>query len=602
MLKASEIERASMALDKPLRDLEMQIMEDIVRRIKINGEITRSADWQIYRLHELGMSKREIKKAIADNLDLSKAEIKHLFKDILRKGYEWDDSIYKTKGKARIPLEENQGLQRLLSAVSEQTSGELKNISQSLGFAVKQPDGKLKFTQAADFYQQSLDNAIMGIASGAFDYNTVIKKVISDMTNSGLRTVDYATGWSNRADVAARRSVMTGLSQLTAKMNEDNAKELGTDYFEVTWHSGARPSHQEWQGKVYSRKELETICGLGTVTGLCGANCYHDYYPFILGISERSYTDEELAQMNAEENKPVKYGDKEYTKYEALQRQRKLETAMRAQRQKIHLLEEAGADEEDIINARCRYRGTSQEYTRFSKAMGLPQQRERVNADGLGNIGVVKYSKAVDKNEKYGIMNVGSDDVALEYQRYGRNKNTLVNSTYIESGEYRRKFDNATDNAEVNKALYDNAKKALRHRSGTAFEDMYWIDSNTGKTILAVEDSKEERAIIYNERIMKTIRNESDIITLHTHPSSMPPSASDLNSCFRNGYKKGFVACHNGRVFGYTANEEINERIYNMYVERFTKDGYDEFGAQMRALNKLSQTYDVSVWEVLHNE
>lgn len=602
MLKASEIERVSMVLDKPLRDLEMQIMEDIVRRIKINGEITRSADWQIYRLHELGMSKREIKKAIADNLDLSKAEIKELYNDILQKGYEWDDSIYKTKGKARIPLEENEGLQRLLSAVSEQTSGELKNISQSLGFAVKQPDGKLKFTQAADFYQQSLDNAIMGIASGAFDYNTVIKKVISDMTNSGLRTVDYATGWSNRADVAARRSVMTGLSQLTAKMNEDNAKELGTDYFEVTWHSGARPSHQEWQGKVYSKKELETICGLGTVTGLCGANCYHDYYPFIPGISERSYTDEELAQMNAEENKPVKYGDKEYTKYEALQRQRKLETAMRSQRQKIHLLEEAGADEEDIINARCRYRGTSQEYTRFSKVMGLPQQRERVTADGLGNIGVGKYSKAVDKNEKYGIMNVGSDDVALEYQRYGRNKNTLVNSTYIESGEYRRKFDNATDNAEVNKALYDNAKKALRHRSGTAFEDMYWIDSNTGKTILAVEDSKEERAIIYNERIMKTIRNESDIITLHTHPSSMPPSASDLNSCFRNGYKKGFVACHNGRVFGYTANEEINERIYNMYVERFTKDGYDEFGAQMRALNKLSQTYDVSVWEVLHNE
>lgn len=257
MLKASEIERTSMVLDKPLRDLEMQIMEDIVRRIKINGEITRSADWQIYRLHELGMSKREIKKAIADNLDLSKAEIKELYNEILQKGYEWDDSIYKTKGKARIPLEENEGLQRLLSAVSEQTSGELKNISQSLGFAVKQPDGKLKFTQAADFYQQSLDNAIMGIASGAFDYNTVIKKVISDMTNSGLRTVDYATGWSNRADVAARRSVMTGLSQLTAKMNEDNAKELGTDYFEVTWHSGARPSHQEWQGKVYSKKSLK---------------------------------------------------------------------------------------------------------------------------------------------------------------------------------------------------------------------------------------------------------------------------------------------------------------------------------------------------------
>ena len=600
MLKASEIERASMAFDKPLRDLEMQIMEDIVRRIKINGEITRSADWQIYRLHELGMSKREIKKAIADNLDLSKAEIKELYNDILRKGYEWDDSIYKTKGKARIPLEENEGLQRLLSAVSEQTSGELKNISQSLGFAVKQPDGKLKFTQAADFYQQSLDNAIMGIASGAFDYNTVIKKVISDMTNSGLRTVDYATGWSNRAAVAARRSVMTGLSQLTAKMNEDNAKELGTDYFEVTWHSGARPSHQEWQGKVYSKKELETICGLGTVTGLCGANCYHDYYPFIPGISERSYTDEELAQMNAEENKPVKYGDKEYTKYEALQRQRKLETAMRAQRQKIHLLEEAGADEEDIINARCRYRGTSQEYTRFSKAMGLPQQRERVNADGLGNIGVGKYSKAVDKNEKYGIMNVGSDDVALEYQRYGRNKNTLVNKTYIEGGEYRRKFDNICDDSAVNKTLYDKAKESLRHRSGTLYEDMYWVDSESGKIVAYEIDSSSEQEIVYSETTKKIVSSYSKgrLVAMHTHPSSMPPSIADFNSCFRNGYKSGVVACHNGKVFVYTSEQEVSEDLYSLYVSSYISDGNSEYDAQLKALDKLRENHMIDFAEV----
>ena len=449
-----------MVFDKPLRDLEMQIMEDIVRRIKINGEITRSADWQIYRLHELGMSKREIKKAIADNLDLSKAEIKELYNDILQKGYEWDDSIYKTKGKARIPLEENEGLQRLLSAVSEQTSGELKNISQSLGFAVKQPDGKLKFMQAADFYQQSLDNAIMGIAN-----------------------------------VAARRSVMTGLSQLTAKMNEDNAKELGTDYFEVTWHSGARPSHQEWQGKVYSKKELETICGLGTVTGLCGANCYHDYYPFIPGISERSYTDEELAQMNAEENKPVKYGDKEYTKYEALQRQRKLETAMRAQRQKIHLLEEAGADEEDIINARCRYRGASQEYTRFSKAMGLPQQRERVNADGLGNIGVGKtkidltqkdYSDIIDMKGK-----MSDIDVRKWYRYHNKNIPQLIDKS---------------------KSIEEQARQACELRNKYRFQARELMeDQKARKTLDQTEPIISFEDLVSNKMVRKNMSREEAV-------------------------------------------------------------------------------------------
>ena len=83
--------------------------------------------------------------------------------------------------------------------------------------------------------------------------------------------------------------------------------------------------------------------------------------------------------------------------------------------------------------------------------------------------------------------------MTLEYQRYGRNKNTSVNKTYVNSGEYRRKFDNATDNPAVNKVLYDCAKKALLHRSGTELEDMYWLDGETGEIILEVIDSTDKK-------------------------------------------------------------------------------------------------------------
>lgn len=248
---------------------------------------------------------------------------------------------------------------------------------------------------------------MLDIASGAFDYNTVLKRIVNEMTNSGLRTVDYATGWANRVDVAARRAVMTGMSQLTAKVNEDNAKALDTEYFEVSWHSGARPEHQVWQGKVYSKKELETVCGLGTVTGLCSATCYHDYYPFIPGISERTYTDEELAEMNREENTPKDFGGKQYTKYEALQRQRRLETTMRAQKQKISLLETGGADEDALTVAKVRYRTMSYEYTRFSDAMGLPQQRERVRVSGdfVAKVGA-KRNGSVSADERLELLKI----------------------------------------------------------------------------------------------------------------------------------------------------------------------------------------------------
>ena len=395
-----------MLLDPQMHELEERIMSDIIRRIRINGEITSSADWQIHRLYELGMSKREIKKILKETLDLSPAEISHMYKQVLRSGYARSRELYKAKGAPWIPFDQNEGLQQLINAVAVQTSETLQNITQSLGFATR-VNSKLAYLPIADYYQKTLDAAMYDIASGAFDYNTVLKRTVREMTNSGLRTIDYASGWANRVEVAARRAIMTGMGQLTGKINEDNAKALETDMFEITWHSGFRPEHW-WGGKWYSRNDLVKICGLGSVTGLCGANCYHDYYPVIPGISVPTYTDEQLAGMNAKEQQPVEYNGKTYTRYEATQRQRALETTMRAQRQEMRLLKEGGADEDDLINLRARYRATSQEYARFSEAAGLPQQRERVSIDGLGNIMQGKYTGGSGKESPVKVPPVGA--------------------------------------------------------------------------------------------------------------------------------------------------------------------------------------------------
>ena len=395
MYTPEEIEAFSMIFDNAMRSLEIEVMEDVIRRIRINSEITRSADWQLYRLYELGKSKKSLRKAIKKAFNLDESSINQLYQNIIGKGYARDETLYKAKGKQFIPFEKNEALQQYISAIVKQALESMQNISQSLGFAVKSGDKRV-FKPIAKYYQTTLDNAINGIATGVFDYNTVLKQTVSEMTNSGLRTVDYETGWSNRADVAARRAVMTGLTQVTAKINEHNAEKLGTDMFEVSWHSGARPSHQVWQGRWYKSSELESIWGLGSVTGLCGANCYHSYYPVIPGVSVPTYTEEELDEMNRQENIPIDYNGKQYTKYEALQRQRQLETRMRAERQKIKLLQDGEADETDIMLARAKYRGTSQEYTSFSKAMDLPQQRQRVTVDGLGNIGVGKWKIPVE--------------------------------------------------------------------------------------------------------------------------------------------------------------------------------------------------------------
>ena len=206
--------------------------------------------------------------------------------------------------------------------------------------------------------------------------------------------------------------------------------------------------------------------------------------------------------------------------------------------------------------------------------------------------------KFVDNDAGNDIIKAEENNMSLEYQRYGRNKNTLVNSTYINSGEYRNKFDKITDNKDVNRVLYVKAKEMLEHRSGTMLEDMYWIDGDTGDIIASVTDSATESRVIYSNALKKAIQGSSSLITAHTHPQSMPPSVSDFNSAYFHKYKKSMVICHDGKIFGYTSNQLINEKLYDIYLGQFVSEGLTEYEAQIKTLEKLQYSYDIDFWEV----
>lgn len=376
----------SSKIEKHFSDLEMRIMKDIVRRIRQSGEITSTADWQVNRLRILGYSSEDIEKMLKDALNKSYPEMFELYDKVIDWEYVRNKDIYEQINAEFIPYEDNEELQQIAEALIRQSSEELKNITKSLGFYLNYGNGKPVLTPLAEVYQKYLDAACMDIVSGSFDYNSVLRRVVTQLTNSGLRQIEYASGRANRVDVAVRRAVMTGVSQLSGKISEMNAKKLGTEYFEVEWHAGARPTHAVWQGRVWSKEELRTVCGLGSVTGLLGANCYHTYYPFILGISARNWTDEWLEEQNRKENTPKTFNDKEYTLYEAKQRQRQMETCMRAQREKVQLLKKGGADSDDIMIAKAKYQGQLNEYSRFCRKMGLTEERERIYYDMRGRI------------------------------------------------------------------------------------------------------------------------------------------------------------------------------------------------------------------------
>lgn len=420
MLTADEIESLPIGLEKQFRQLEKRIMRDIIRRLKSAEEITRTADWQIYRASELGKAADDIKKEITEALGASEDEVNTIYTDAAKTDWARSKKLYKSVGQAAIAYKDNEPLKQLVAAIKKQTSDELRNITRTLGVATANK-GKIKTVSLTEYYTDMLDAAVLDISSGAFDYNTVLQHTVTQLANSGIRTIDYDSmskrPTSARIDVAARRAVMTGIGQLTAQVSEDNANALGTDMYEVSAHSCCRPEHVEWQGGWYTMAQLKSVCGYGKVDGLKGANCGHDFYPVVPGVSEPSYTAEELKQMKADEAEEHEYKGKKYTKYEASQKQRRLERTVAARYHAVDLLKEGGADEKTIQDAKISYQAVSQEYTRFSRAMGLTPQRERINLALVGMEGrsnpaptpmktdTQTVEMPLDKSEKSGIIN-----------------------------------------------------------------------------------------------------------------------------------------------------------------------------------------------------
>ena len=215
----------SSKIEKRFSNLEMRIMEDIARRIRRSGEITSTADWQINRLRILGYSSEDIEQMLKETLGKSYPEMFELYDKVIDWEYVRNKDIYEQINAEFIPYEDNEELQQIAEALIRQSSEELKNITKSLGFYLDYGNGKPVLTPLAEVYQKYLDDACMDIVTGAFDYNSVLRRVVTQLTNSGLRQIDYATGRANRVDVAARRAVMTGVSQLSGKISEMNAKK-----------------------------------------------------------------------------------------------------------------------------------------------------------------------------------------------------------------------------------------------------------------------------------------------------------------------------------------------------------------------------------------
>lgn len=351
------------------------LLDDIARRIAGAGQLTSTAAYQVYRAQQLGISRKEIEKQLAGMLHKSNAEIKNLLTQSAEVGYDFD---LKNLSTAAVPFAQNAGLQQLVDAAVKLAQEDFTNLTQTLGMV--DPFGRVQPLQ--DAYRKSMDYAFEQVFTGATDYHTAIRTATKNLASQGVRVIDYESGVHTSLEAAVRRNIMGGLGLMQEQISQSNHDLLGADGWEISAHAASAPDHEPIQGKQYSDAAYKALNDslkrrIGTL------NCGHAAFPIILGVNEPQYTSQQLKQFREDNATGITYQGRHYSAYEATQKQRQVERAIRTQKNRI-LVDEATGDVEKLQPDQIRLRMLDEEYRRFSKAAGLPTQTERAQVAGFG--------------------------------------------------------------------------------------------------------------------------------------------------------------------------------------------------------------------------
>lgn len=419
MLSEQQLEIIADALTPLFQYLENEVIVDIARRIAKTLTYTRTAELQAMSMEQLGYSPARIRKeamklltsdpayrkAVAKNTLEYKREIRKTINQITKEAYKANDeivanagnmswiddlSVWKSAGK---DLADNSFLQQLVTAFSAQTAGELKNMTQSTGFKVMSG-----YEGIENAYRRELDKAVVKICSGTFSQDKVVRDVVHDLSQSGLRSIDYASGYSMQLDTAVRGALRTGCHQLAGKVQDRNIEQTGENLVYVSKHWGARntgvghANHEQWQGRVYYIKEGQDYqeeakrIGQDCITdlwraagysvdgahendpaGLYGYNCRHNHHVWFEGVS--------TFPKDSPEPKPVTINGKTYDYYAMTQKMRAMERNIRALKREKEALATLGIDTREI-NARIKSKRA--EYKDFCNACGVPEKTSRL--------------------------------------------------------------------------------------------------------------------------------------------------------------------------------------------------------------------------------
>lgn len=360
-----------------LETLNNYVVQRICERIRKIGDIGTADAYRLKTAIEYaGADIKAIEKEVARIMGTNQQEIERLFEEVAKENVDFANTFYKARNMDLLQrYTSHSALTSFVDAVKRQALDGTANISNTYMVGFKR--GK-QIIPLREYYISTIDRAITYVQTGVVDYQSAMRSTVREMAQSGLRRVTWESGYSRRLDSSARMNILEGVRRLNSQMMEETGREFGADGVEISAHGLCAPDHRDIQGKQYSKEEFERLNRrlerpIGTL------NCQHFVTPIVLGVSKPVYSRKELADINKRSAERIEYKGQKMSRYEASQKQRQIETAIRYAKDERDAMIAAG-DKLGAAQARKKSAALGAEYKRFCEQAGLTPRPERTRS------------------------------------------------------------------------------------------------------------------------------------------------------------------------------------------------------------------------------
>ena len=404
MLSEDAIDNLTLTLINRQENINTYVIEKIAKRIKEIGKVNASDVNQLIQLRNVGADVKIINETLANLVGMQVKEIKQIIRTVAVNAYLDAKPFYDYRHKSFIPYKDNKYLQKEVEAIARQTSDTYKNISKSQAFMIrdlKNPE-KLIPTSISKTYQSVVDEAIQAVQTGVIDYNTAMRRTLTQLVDSGLRQAVYNTEsgkiYSQRMDTAVRRNILDGVRAVNQKVSDITGEQFGADGVEISVHQNPAPDHAAMQGHQYTKAEFEKMQSAEDFKDIQGRlytgferqvgtlNCRHFAFSIIIGYAPQNFSDAQLQKILDQNEKGYTLPNgKHLTMYECTQYQRKLETAVRHAKDGQIAAREAG-NIDLAKNYQAKINKYTKQYEDFSKACGLSMKKKKMSISGYHKI------------------------------------------------------------------------------------------------------------------------------------------------------------------------------------------------------------------------